>query len=400
MVCNLMVNFRSNLIRFCLLCAAFSHTTALNAAPGDLLGSTANPNANPNSFDYFGYAITNLSTSFVVGCYNDDPNGVTDAGSVYQFDSTTFNLLRKINNPVPQSGAQFGKSVATVGANFAVATAFDNVDDSIYLFDGTSGALLRTITPPAGKFFGGVSSDAIRLTEAQGRLLVQGFNNVMAFDAASGDLVLDIPRQGADSYFGQALAERGNDIVVAGLRNIYVYNASGSLLSTIPSPINAQLTSMTVTDAGHIFAAYRDGNAYLFDGASYQPLLTIHDPTSDHTFCCNVAAVGGYLIVGNKGFNGSEGIAYIFDGETGQLVRTVHNPSGGGSASSGEYFGETIVPFKNNFMIGVMQADLATPSSRDAGAVYLFEGYSVPEPGSLALAALLPPFLLRFRRRQ
>ena len=372
----------------CSLLLAACYPAISDAAPGDLLRSLPNPNLSPPNTDYFGYAIANLGSSFVVGTYNDDL-GALNAGSVYQFDANTFNVIRKLPNPTPQSGAQFGKSLAAIGTNFAVATASDTSPDAVCYFDGTTGGLLRTIAPPAGKSFGGAHFDPVTLTEAQGRIIVQGFDNRMAFDPANGDMVLDIPRPGSDPYFGRSMAERGPEIIVGGLRDIYSYNGTtGDLLSTIPSPSNAQLRQMVVTPAGHIFAAYYDGNAYLFDGVSHQQLLTIADPVPDHTFCCNVAAVGNYLILGNKGYNGSEGIAHMFDGSTGSLVRTINNPSGGGAASSGEYFGETIVPFGNNIMIGVIQADLRTSRSRDAGAVYVFEGALVPEPSALLLAVL------------
>jgi hypothetical protein len=351
----------------------------LCATPGDLLHSIANPSSDPNRIEYFGYSIANLGNTFVVGCYGDDSSGVPYSGSVYQFDSNTFNVIRNIPNPAPRMLVRFGKSVAAIGSNFAAATAADDVANTIYYFDGNTGEVLRTIVPPAGKSFGGVASNAVTITEVQGRLAVQGSDNVMTFDLATGNLALDIPGPVPDPYFGRFLAERGSEIVVGGLRNIYVFDgASGNLVSTIASPLNTQLGQMTVTPAGHIFATYGE-RAYLFDGVSHQTLLTIETPTMDRNSCC-LAAVGNTLIIGNKFYNGSEGIAYLFDGSTGQLLRTINNPSGGGSASSGEYFGETIVPFGNNFMIGVIQADLLTDPSRDAGAVYLFEGGPVPVP--------------------
>ena len=280
---------------------------------------------------------------------------------------------------------------------FAVATASDDLPDVVHIFDEASGNLLRTINAPVGNGFGG-AFDPVTLAKSQGRLVVQGFNSVMAFDPATGALALEFNAPVGDQYFGRSMSEYGSEFVIGGLRNIYRYNASsGQLLSTIPSPINAQLREMTVTPDGHVFAAYYDGNAYLFDKLSNQELLNIPDPTSSHTFCCNVAAVGKYLVLGNKGHNSSEGIAYLFNASTGALVRTINNPSGRGD--SGEYFGETIIPMSDRFMIGVIQADVQTPSSRDAGAVYLYEATGVPEPNSLLLLATASLLPLLARRR-
>jgi hypothetical protein len=368
------------------------------AAPGDLLRSVPNPDTAPSDTDYFGFAIGVATNSIIAGTYNDDFPGAVNAGSIFQFNPTTFSLIRKIPNPAPQAGAQFGKSIIGLGPNFAVATAFDDSPDVVHYFDGANGNLLRTITAPAGSAFGGFF-DAVTLAKSQGRIFVQGFNNVMAFDPNSGSLALNIPSPGDDPYFGRSMAERGSEIVISGLRDIYRYDAtSGQLLTTIPSPLNAQLRELTVTPAGHVFAAYTDGKAYLFDGASNSIIFTINDPTSDHTYCCNVAAVGNYLVLGNKGHNVNEGVAYLFNASTGALVRTINNPSGP-SLGSGEYFGETIVPFNESFMIGVIQADIQTPASRDAGGIYLFDAASVPEPSSFFLIATSSAFWLTHRRR-
>ena len=74
------------------------------ATPGDLLHTYRNPEPGPEAFDYFGYSIATLGGSMFVGCYNDDPNGIANAGTVYQIDVSTGNLIRKISNPFPQQG--------------------------------------------------------------------------------------------------------------------------------------------------------------------------------------------------------------------------------------------------------------------------------------------------------
>jgi hypothetical protein len=84
------------------------------------------------------------------------------AGSVYLFDGNTGELLLTINNPEPAAFDRFGWSVAGVGTNLLVGTPLDDpggvVDaGSAYLFDGGTGALLRTFNSPnlkADEYFG------------------------------------------------------------------------------------------------------------------------------------------------------------------------------------------------------------------------------------------------------
>ncbi|TBR08386.1 MAG: hypothetical protein EPO62_06790, partial [Candidatus Nitrosotenuis sp.] len=83
--------------------------------------------------------------------YQDDA-GATDAGSAYLFDATTGALLRTFNNPAPASGDQFGHGISISGNSILIGAYQDDAGatdaGSAYLFDATTGALLHTLNNP------------------------------------------------------------------------------------------------------------------------------------------------------------------------------------------------------------------------------------------------------------
>ncbi len=74
-------------------------------------------NPTPESGDIFGNSVSISGNNVLVGALNDD-TGATD-GSAYLFDATTGGLLKTFNNPAPDSGNvdQFGFSVSISGNN-------------------------------------------------------------------------------------------------------------------------------------------------------------------------------------------------------------------------------------------------------------------------------------------
>jgi hypothetical protein len=102
--------------------------------------------------DQFGYAVAAFGTNVLVGAFLDDPGGVAEAGSAYLFDGTTGALLRTFNNPAPDVRDEFGFAIAPVGRNVLIAAQGDSDGrqraGSVYLFDGNTGELLLTINNP------------------------------------------------------------------------------------------------------------------------------------------------------------------------------------------------------------------------------------------------------------
>ena len=111
-------------------------------------------NPTPSYGDGFGYGVAISGSTIVVGAVLDD-TGATHAGSAYVFDATSGALLRTLDNPSPARDEYFGASVAISGTTIVVGAPGA---DRAYLFDATTGALLRTLnnpTPVNRGYFGG-----------------------------------------------------------------------------------------------------------------------------------------------------------------------------------------------------------------------------------------------------
>jgi hypothetical protein len=121
-------------------------------APDTLLRTLNNPA--PAASDHFGNAVAISGNLAVVGTAEDDPGGVTDAGTAYVFDATTGATISILNHPAPEATDYFGYSVAISG-NLAVVGAV--ADDpagmlnagTAYVFDATTGTTISTLNHPA-----------------------------------------------------------------------------------------------------------------------------------------------------------------------------------------------------------------------------------------------------------
>ena len=211
-------------------------------------------NPTPETADQFGYSVAVSGDLVVVGAYADD-TGATDAGAAYVFDATTGNLLHTLNNPTPAASDYFGRSVAVSGNLVVVGASGDDTGatdaGAAYVFDATTGNLLRTLnnpTPAASDSFGssvavsgstvvvGASGDDTGATDA---------GAAYVFDASTGNLLrtLNNPTPAASDFFGSSVAVSGSTVVVGaasddtGATNAgaaYVFDATtGNLLRTL-----------------------------------------------------------------------------------------------------------------------------------------------------------------------
>ena len=110
------------------------------------------PNPTPATSDLFAFSMAAFGNVVVVGAVVDD-TGATNAGAAYLFDLTSGQLLRTLNNPTPTLQDDFGYSVAISGDLVAVGAPFHDeagiVDaGAVYVFDIRTGALLRTLLEP------------------------------------------------------------------------------------------------------------------------------------------------------------------------------------------------------------------------------------------------------------
>ena len=104
--------------------------------PLSLTQTFNNPTA--EDFDYFGYSVSLSGTTALIGAPSDS-TGATGAGSAYLFDTTTGNLLKTFNNPTPQINDQFGASVSLSGTSALIGAIGDDTGaanaGSVYLYE-------------------------------------------------------------------------------------------------------------------------------------------------------------------------------------------------------------------------------------------------------------------------
>ncbi|MBX3435328.1 MAG: FG-GAP repeat protein [Pirellulales bacterium] len=268
-------------------------TTAL-AAPGDLLLAVAPdlPIANAD----FGDAVAIGGNILVVGSEDAPQGSVQSAGAVYLFDATTGAQLRKITPNEPPATRAFGTSVAIDGDRLAIGAEDENSSrGAAYLFhvDGTQ--LHKLVAPDgiAGDEFGQdvAVSGNVAAVSAPGAGNVGG---LYLFDVTTGAQIGGTIRPD-DLSFG---AEFGGDIAMSGDRVIasvdnfglggaaYVYDTTGQLVRKLTLPAE----HAAVRGFGRFVSI--DGDLALVGAV----------PSSDQTF-------------------GDRGSAFLFNVTTGDLVR-------------------------------------------------------------------------------
>jgi hypothetical protein len=375
------------------------------AKPGDLLQTFFNP----TSDEGFSNSVAAVGNNVLIGAYGDSTGGA-NAGAAYLYDGSTGALLRTFLNPTPAASDLFGYCVAAVGNNILVGAYGDDAgatnSGTAHLFNGSTGALLRTFLNPNPSEY---ASFGTSVAAVGNNILIgadcasTGASNSGAaylFDDSTGALLRTFvnPTPETNDLFGTSVAAVGNNIVLIGTLfddagapeggAAYIFNGStGALLRTFtsPTPEAFDFFSYSVAAVGNnilIGAPLADvpGAAYLFDGSTGDLLQTFLSPTAEVNdfFGWSVAAVGDDVLIGSYGDDtgaADAGAAYLFDGSTGALLQTFLSPTPGDN----DAFGWSVAAVGNNVLVGAM--------GDGAGAVYMFEG--IPEPATLSLLALL-----------
>ena len=388
-------------------------STAL-ANPGDLLRTFQKPT--PAVGNDFGCYVAAVGNNVLIGAWRDD-TGATDAGAAYLFDGSTGNLLRTFQKPTPAEGDEFGWSVAAVSDNVLIGAPYDNTGatdaGAAYLFDGSTGNLLRTLTNPTPAESAGFGCS---VASVGNNVLVGAYGAdagatdagaAYLFDGSTGNLLRTFqkPMPAAYDWFGSSVGAVGNNVLVVARRDdtgatdagaAYLFDGStGALLATFLNPtpatgddfgcsVAAVGNNVLIGTPGDDADATDAGATYLFDGSTGTLLRTFLNPTpaASQWFGFSVAAVGDNVLVAapwdDAGATDAPA-AYLFDGSTGALLATFLNPT----PATGDLFGCSVAAVGNNVLIGAPWDDAG---ATNAGAVYLFEG--IPEPATLSLLAL------------
>ena len=258
---------------------------------GDLLATLTIPDPGALNDAQFGAAVGATDTNILIGAPGKD--GGTGAAYEFEGDTTQSNfgdLLLEITNPDAQAGSRFGAAVAGIGDNVIVGAPSDSTAGpgagTVYLFDGTTGAMTAAIVnprPAVSTGFGtAVASVGLNVLVGSPDDNTAGPSAGAAFlfDPSGVLLTTFVQPDGGGGHFGAA---------VAGTQNSALIGAPGANLGT--------------TDAGA---------AYLFDADPASPTFGLGiaavqepTPTTGDAFGTALGFDDGALIVGAAGAIGS-----------------------------------------------------------------------------------------------
>jgi len=404
--------------------------TATAAQAGYILSRTFD-DPTVTSADRFGRSVALDGNNVLIGARGDDTNG-TDVGQAYLFDATTGALFQTFDDPTPTTSDQFGRSVAIFGNNVLIGASADDTNGTdvgqAHLFNATTGALLQTFDDPTPTSLGdfgfsvAISGNNVligaRGDNTNGAIVGQAY----LFDATTGALLrtFDDPTVTGGDEFSFSVALDGNNVLIGaegddtnGLNvgQAHLFDATtGALLQTFDDPtVTSQDgfgNSVAISGNNVLIGAIGDdtngtdtGQAHLFDATTGALLRTFNDPTvtGRDLFGFSVALADNNVLIGAAldDTNGpGVGQAHLFDATTGALMRTFDDPT----PTNADFFGVSVALVANTVLIG---ASGDNTNGTNVGQAHLFA--AVPEPSSLPLFAtgVLGLFaLLRWRRQR
>ncbi len=355
-------------------------------------------------FDRFGNAVAAAGDTLVVGASFTDV-GVDDtmAGAAYLYGSSGDSPPHtKLVSDEPDSGDQFGDSVAVSGDTVVVGSIFD--DDvamnsgAVYVYDlgGDSATSAKLAPGTLGSWsrFGGstaMSGDTLVVGSVPDGSWVSGSGSAYVYDlGASSPTPTELAPPGlADGdQFGASVGVTGASAVVGAPRHgvggaAFLFDSSsGSLTSTsvVPSDVAAgdRFGSSVAADGDTlVVGATGDdeggtdaGAAYVYDltDLSAAPTKLVPDTLdAGAAFGASVAVSGGTVVVGAP-FEGDSGAAYAYDAAALSSTHTRFAPAG---IAAGDRFGASVTVSGDAVVVGAPRTDGAAGS--EIGAAYLFE---------------------------
>jgi hypothetical protein len=298
----------------------------------------------------------------IVGAPNETADGQANAGHAYVFNLESGALVSTLTSPNPQQSGIFGWSVAAngtyalIGAPGEAAYKIPGAGEA-YLFNITSGLLMRTVSSPDAQINGHFGESVAASTNL---IVVGAYYETAHGDNRAGNAYVSLLRTGAsvanltspdyssDGWFGKSVAltnsfivvgaphEYANGLTFAG--HAYVFNANTgelnlSLSSRNPQPYGSFGFSVAANAANLIVGAPFEsadglnsaGNVYTFKlvNGSFQGGFHSPNPTSGGDFGWSVAADSNSFVVGATNDNPSSsannapesgwGESYVFD---------------------------------------------------------------------------------------
>ncbi len=307
-------------------------------------------------------------------------------------------LHHSFTSPAPGLRSEFGFRVALVGDDVLVGSALGS---AVYLFDGETGALSRTIqkaSPDPGDLFG-FSVAAAGQNALIGATLDDTCGDnagaVYLFDLQTGEILQTFlsPTPAENDEFGLAVASLGGNVLIGAPGDdtgatdagaAYLFDAAtGNLRQTFQKAAPAEGdrfgSAVAISGSSALIGAPNDdtgaddgGAAYLFDAATGGPLLTFQRavPDSGDLFGSTVVFTASAVAVGapfaDAGASDA-GAVDLFDTASGGLLLTLKKAV----PAAGDLFGTSLGSAGENVIVGVPLDDTG---AADAGALYIFEG--------------------------
>ena len=149
------------------------------------VGIITHPNA--STFDYFGWSVAAGCGRIVVGAYQDDVNGVANAGSAHIY-TLNGSYVGIITHPNATANDYFGTSVA-VGSGRIVVGAYADLSAHIYDLNGNYVGIITHPSPSANDYFGW------SVSVGSGRIVVGAYGDDIGLsfqDNAGSALIYDL----------------------------------------------------------------------------------------------------------------------------------------------------------------------------------------------------------------
>ena len=317
-------------------------------------------------------------------------------GSVFVYSGASGALLRTLVSSATTAGS-FGTSVAGIGdlngngSEDIVVGSRDGPDycGRVYIYDGSSGAHLRSFKSPNEEANGGFGESVSPVPDVNGNgspdvvagaanegpgSTPDGAGRVYIFDGTTGTLLQTLvsPNEEEEGHFGTA---------VSGIADVNGDGRGDVIVGAEETPESRPLKS---------------GRAYIFDGSTGELLHTLlcPDAQSQGRFGGSVCGItdrngdgAGDAIVGAGGDRDIDGVfveqighAYIFDGSSGLLLEDLTSPNQGGR------FGHSVSDLDDTNGDGLGEAivgthkDCSESRTIDAQKAYIFLS---PEPSSV-----------------
>lgn len=345
------------------------------------------------------------AADFLVGAYNHRWDKNDRQGRTFVFSGTTGKLLFTIDDPSPQVEAAFGFSVAAAGdvnkdgtSDLLIGALGQNGHGQAFVFNGKDGKLLYALDAPNLQIGAGFGWAAISLGDitndgipdvAIGAFAQENIGHVYLFNGSDGKLLRTLTPPAGSLAFGWSLSAAGDvnkdgipDIVVGApyttvgentvQGQVYVFSGKDdALLLTLdnPQPTAGGVFGWHIDAVGDqdkdgvpdflVGAPYQNvnnviaqGSAYVLSGATGKLLFSLKDPLP------GPYSVFGYTVAAGPDVNQDgvpellvgapyqsvdqfhiQGEVFLFNGRDGRHLTTFDNPY----PHQGSSFGYTIV---------------------------------------------------------